>query len=223
MPATRRETPWSTRSSSTLAERRENRQSRQGRVIGYSSATVERRCCGLCDRTDRHRRRRRHHLGYSSQRGPQARSRPDVGARCGHDVRASASPSIVSAALALPASIWPPRPSCRARKIRSSRRTEMMSMEGRGRRAVHDGRRNLRLRARHRNPIKASAPMRLRRSGITRQDVDRLGLEPTEGRECHQAWPFRQESGSGSPRGRQPGARPRGISAAADPLEGLAV
>ena len=88
--------------------------------------------------------------------------------------------------------------------------TEMMSMEGRrgeGPFMMDAG--NLRLRARHpqsHQGVCADAVATL--EGITRQDVDALGLESQQaGGRRHQGRSLRPQPGSGLPRGWQPCAR----------------
>ena len=159
--------------------------------------------------------------GTSSQRGPQSGDLGRMSALdAGYDVRTSGvtldrfcGSGITSVNMAA-ASIM-----SGSEDLVIAGGTEMMSMEGRrgeGPMMMDAG--NLRLRARHpqsHQGVCADAVATL--EGITRQDVDRLGLrEPAEGRRRHQGRLFRQEPGSGPSRGRQSRARPGGISAAAD-------
>ena len=163
--------------------------------------------------------------GTSSQRGPQSGDLGRMSALdAGYDVRASAvtldrfcGSGITSVNMAA-ASIM-----SGSEDLVIAGGTEMMSMEGRrgeGPFMMDAG--NLRLRARHpqsHQGVCADAVATL--EGITRQEVDRLGFrEPAEGRECHQAWLFRQEPRSGSSRGRQSCARPGGIPAPSDHARG---
>ncbi len=159
--------------------------------------------------------------GTSSQRGPQSGDLGRMSALdAGYDVRASGvtldrfcGSGITSVNMAA-ASIM-----SGSEDLVIAGGTEMMSMEGRrgeGPFMMDAG--NLRLRARHpqsHQGVCADAVATL--EGITRQDVDQArAREPEAGRRRHQGRLFRQEPGSGSSRGRQPRARPRGISAAAD-------
>ena len=198
-------------------------QGRQGRAVGHSSAAAGRHGAAGAGRShrDRHRRCRRHHLGHQlAARPAERRSRPDVGARC---------------------RLRCPRQRRHAGSVLRLRHHQRQHGGG----LDHVGLRGSRHRRRHRDDVDGGPPRRgpvhdgQRQSASARaasavasgrlrrrrRDAGRHYAggcrparirEPAAGRQCHQGRPFRQEPRAGLSRGRQPRARPRGISAAAD-------
>ena len=200
-----------------------HRQGRQGRAVGHSSAAAWRHRAARVGEAHRHRHRRcrRYHLGHQlAARAAERRSRPDVGAGC--RLRFSRQRRHARSLLRLG-----------HHQRQHGRRLDHVGLRGSGdrrrhrddvdgrpprRRPVHDGRRQ----SSPAREASAVAPGRLRRRRrhargyhTKRRRRARPGESKARGRR-HQGRPFRQQSRSGSSRGRQPCARPRGISAAAN-------
>ena len=200
-----------------------HRQGRQGRAVGHSSAAARRHGVAGAGRShrDQYRRCRRHHLGHQfAARAAERRSRPDVGARC--RLRRPRQRRHAGSLLRLRHHQRQHGGGLDHVGLRGSRRRRRHRDDVDGgpprRGAVHDGHRQSSP-ARQPSAV-ASGRLRRRRRDARRHHAAgrrraRAG-EPEEGGARHQGRSFRQEPRCGLSRGWQPGARPRGISAAAD-------